>query len=146
MNFNTLNFNFDDDKIIMIVTCGSYIKLLNASNLNETLENTSLTNRDKKDFQNYRKIIQLLKKSRIPFIIFFIPNDLRNNIDDYPIECAKIKKVIEIKTKSEINIDKCYSLKLIEEEIVKFKKHIIKVISFLCSEKDNIIENISKNL
>ena len=28
MNFNTLNFNFDDDKIIMIITDGSYIKLL----------------------------------------------------------------------------------------------------------------------
>ena len=91
MNFNTLNFNFDDDKIIMIVTDGSYIKLLKASNSNEILENQSLTNRDKKDIQNYRKIMQLLEKSKIPYIIFFIPNDIRNNIDDYLIEYAKKK-------------------------------------------------------
>ena len=91
MNFNTLNFNFDDDKIIMIVTDGSYIKLLKASNSNEILENQSLTNRDKKDIQNYRKIMQLLEKSKIPYIIFFIPNDIRNNIDDYLIEYTKKK-------------------------------------------------------
>ena len=146
MNFNTLNFNFDDDKIIMIVTDGSYIKLLKASNSNEILENQSLTNRDKKDIQNYRKIMQLLEKSKIPYIIFFIPNDIRNNIDDYLIEYAKKKNLNKINSKSENNIYKCYSLKLIEDEIDKFRSRIIEIISFVCSSKNKNIEIISNNL
>ena len=146
MNFNTLNFNFNDDKIIMIVTDGSYVKLSKASDFDKQIENQSLTSREIKDIQNYRKIIQLLKKSKIPFIIFFIPNDLRNNIDDYLIEHAKKKNYNEIKTKSENDIYKCYSIKLIEEKIDKFKKNIFNTISSICSSKNKILENISNNL
>jgi hypothetical protein len=122
MNFNTLNFNFNDDKIIMIVTDGSYVKLSKASDFDKKIENKFLFNKDIKDIQNYRKIIQLLNDSKIPFIIFFIPNDLRNNIDDHLIEHAKKKNFKEIKTKSENNIYKFCSFKLIEEKIDKFKK------------------------
>ena len=63
MNFNTLNFNFYDDKIIMIITDGSYIQLLKVTDINEvngeSKDNNSLFNRDIKDIQNYNKIIQL---------------------------------------------------------------------------------------
>ena len=146
MNFNTLNFNFNDDKIIMIVTDGSYVKLSKASNFNKKIENQFLTNREIKDIQNYRKIIQLLNDSKIPFIIFFIPNDLRNNIDDHLIEHAKKKNYKEIKTKSENNIYKFCSFKLIEEKIDKFKKNIFNTISSICSSKNKNLENISNNL
>ena len=146
MNFNTLNFNFNDDKIIMIVTDGSYVKLSKASNFNKKIENQFLTNREIKDIQNYRKIIQLLNDSKIPFIIFFIPNDLRNNIDDYLIEHAKKKNFKEIKTKSENNINKCYSIKLIEEKLNNFKSNIFIKLSSICSSENKILENISNNL
>ena len=143
-NFKTLNFNFNDDKIIMIVTDGSYVKLSKATN--DKLDNKIFSNRDIKDAQNYRKIIQLLKDSKIPFIIFFIPNDLRNNIDDFLIEHAKKKNYKEIKTNLENNIYKSYSFRLIEQEIDKFKKDIFNIISSNCSIKDTNLEYISYNL
>ena len=90
MNFEPLNFNFYDDKIIMIITDGSYIKLSKESDINEVDEEPKdKFNREIKDIQNYKKIIQLLKSSKISFIIFFMPNDLRNNRDDFLIEHAK---------------------------------------------------------
>ena len=136
--FNTLNFNFYDDKIIMIITDGSYIQLLKVTDINEvngeSKDNNSLFNRDIKDIQNYKKIIQLLKNSKIPFIIFFMPNDLRNSIDDFLIEHAKKINYKDMKTQYEKNIYSSYSIKLIEEEIIKLKIYIIEFILSTCND------------
>ena len=142
--FDNLNLNYYDDKIIMIFTDGSYVNLLKASKSNEKQENIFLSNRDKKDTQNFIKMIELLKNSKIPFIIFFMPNDLRNNKDDFLIEHAKNKN--ENKTNLKNNIYKSYSLKLIDEEIDKFKKFILEYISYSCLERDSTLEVISHNL
>ena len=150
MNFNTLNFNFYDDKIIMIITDGSYIQLLKVTDINEvngeSKDNNSLFNRDIKDIQNYNKIIQLLKNSKIPFIIFFMPNDLRNNIDDYLIEHAKKINYRDMKTKYEKNVYNSYSIKLIEEEIKKFKIYIMEYILSICNDLTKSLQIISSGL
>ena len=150
MNFNTLNFNFYDDKIIMIITDGSYIQLSKITNINEVNEeskdNNSLFNRDIKDIQNYKKIIQLLKNSKIPFIIFFMPNDLRNNIDDFLIEHAKKINYRDMKTQYEKNVYNSYSIKLIEEEIKKLKNYIMEFILSTCNDLTKSLQIISGDL
>ena len=121
--FDNLNLNYYDDKIIMIFTDGSYVNLLKAIKYYEKQENIFLSNREKKDIQNFIKMIDLLRKSKIPFIIFYMPNDIRNNKDDFLIEHAK--NLNEIKNNLKDDIYKSYSLKFIDEEIDKFKKYIL---------------------
>ena len=142
--FDNLNLNYYDDKIIMIFTDGSYVNLLKAIKYCENQENIFLSNREKKDIQNFIKMIDLLRKSKIPFIIFYMPNDLRNNKDDFLIEHAK--NLNEIKNNLKDDIYKSYSLKFIDEEIDKFKKYILEYISYSCLEQDTTLEAISHNL
>jgi len=148
--FNSINFNFKDDKIIMIVTDGSYPKLVKASGIAEKDEesnnNNSIFNREKKDIQNYRKMIKLLENSKIPFIIFFMPNDLRNNLDDFLIESIKITKFKEMKPKLEQDVYKSYYIKSIDEEINNFKNHIIQYILSTYKDLKIILISITSDL
>ena len=129
----------------MIVTDGSYVELSKASDMNEESNNYPIFNRDIKDIQNYRKIIQILEKSKIPFIIFFMPNDLRDKIDDFLVEYAKKKNYKNITTQSENNIYISYSIKIIEEEINIFKNYICNYISTYCKGLLNL-KNIAVDL
>ena len=142
--FDNLNLNFYDDKIIMIFTDGNYVNLLKASNSIEKQQNIFLSNREKNVTQNFIKMIELLKNSKIPFIIFFMPNDLRNNKDDFLIEHHK--NINEIKNNLKNNIYKSYSFKLIDEEIDKLKKYILEFISYSCLEQDTTLEAISHSI
>ena len=134
----------------MIVTDGSYPKLVKASGIAEKDEesnnNNSIFNREKKDIQNYRKIIKLLENSKIPFIIFFMQNDLRNNLDDFLIESIKITKYKEMKPKLEQDIYKSYYIKSIDEEINNFKNHIIQYILSTCKDLKIILISITSDL
>ena len=79
----------------MIISDGYFIKLLTAYNMeeydNKIDANISLNNREKKNIKYFKEIIKLLNSSGIPFIIFFMPNDLKNQLDDFLIEQIKGK-------------------------------------------------------
>ena len=126
--FNTLNLNFHNDKILMILTDGSYLELLKAYNINDKDINNNpyLKQRDKLNINSFKSIIYLLKKLKINFFIFFISSGLHDNIDYY---LSKYKKANELKEKNKIE-DKTKEIntkKNVEENTKKEQEEKIKI-------------------
>ena len=159
--FDTLNLNFDEEKILMIISNGSYIKLLKAYNMGCNIdESISLNEREKKNIKYFQKIIQLLNDSGIPYIIFFMPSDLNNKLDNYLIshiktkmtEKDKLKIINDHEKQISDNLYLTYYIKSFEKEIDYFTHIIIENIinifdvfdfySICQSLYDEIIETI----
>lgn len=98
-NFKSLNLGIKNDKILMIFTNGSYIKLKYAYNQTKKITNDINNNNNKllcknRDIKNTKvleSILFLLEEKNIPYIIFYISNDLTNNIDNTLISLIKKK-------------------------------------------------------
>ena len=124
----------------MIISDGSFIKLLNVYNMEDNNkkidENTTLTDREKLNIKCFKNIIKLLNDSGIPYIIFFMPSDLKDQIDDYLMEHIKakddnneLKKINNDKEKSIQNkMYLSYYIKSFYSKIDNFKSNIIKYI------------------
>ena len=93
--FEGIDLNYNSDKILMIISDGSYIKLLDAYNIKDNEKiidaNTTLSDREKKNVKSFKKIIKLLNNSGIPYILFFMPSDLKDQFDDSLFEHIKSK-------------------------------------------------------
>lgn len=140
-SYEKINLNFNSDKILTIISDGSFIKLLKAYNMEDDDEKIDLdpflSNREKKNCKCFKKIVRLLNNSGIPYIIFFVPSDLKTQLDDFLIEHIKSKKketdVIQIyndnkEKKTQKNIYMSYYIELICRKINYFKNDIIKYI------------------
>ena len=134
-SFQSINFNYDDKKIIMIISDGSYIKLLKAYNMieNEIDINKLLNDREKLNIKSFKRIINLLNDSKIPYIIFFNPSDIKNQIDDFIIEHMKSKENVDDNLKKKLktlnkNIYISYYVKPFDKVIDDFKNAIIEFI------------------
>lgn len=69
--FSPLNLNFDEEKILMIISDGNYIKLLKDYNMRRSIDkNRSWNKGEKKNNKYFQKIMQLLNTLGIPYIIF----------------------------------------------------------------------------
>ena len=70
----------------MIFTNGSYVKLLKSykeiQQLNQKIDNYH-NSRDIQNIKNLKKIIELLKENNIPYIIFYIENYAKDNIENF---------------------------------------------------------------
>ena len=135
LGFKTLNLNFQNEKVLMIISDGSYFELLNA-NKKEYNINNKLTGRELKNYQNYQKIISLLEESNIPFIIFFIPSKLEDfllkykeikNIKSWNKNFENDKKMIQLRE----NFYFSYYLYSIYLDMIKFKSDILEKIMIL---------------
>lgn len=83
--YKDLNLSLND-KIFMIFTNGSYVKLLKSykeiQQLNQKIDNYH-NSRDIQNIKNLKKIIDLLKENNIPYIIFYIENYAKDNIENF---------------------------------------------------------------
>ena len=135
--FEGIDLDFNSDKILMIISDGSFIKLLNAYNFDDKDEvidkDTTLTDREKKNIKCFKKIIKLLNDSGIPYFIFFMPSDLKDQIDDYLIEHIKAKTDNDNKLKKRNN-DK--------EKIIQNNMYLSYYIKSFYSKIDNFKSNI----
>ena len=74
--FDNLNLNFDEEKILMIISESNSMKLLKDYKMGNNIDASRILNEKE-------KIMQLLNDLGIPYIIFFIDSDLNNKLDDY---------------------------------------------------------------
>ena len=134
--FEGIDIDFNSDKILMIISDGSFIKLLNAYNFEDNNkkidENTTLTDREKLNIKCFKKITKLLNGSGIPYIIFFMPSDLKDQIDDYLVEYIKAKD--DNSGLKKINTDK--------EKSIQSKMYLSLYIKSFYSKIDNFKSNI----
>ena len=80
-----------------------------------------------------KSIINLLNDSKIPYIIFFNPSDIKNQIDDFIIEHMKSKENVDDNLKKKLktlnkNIYISYYVKPFDKVIDDFKNAIIEFI------------------
>ena len=158
-NYKSLNLGVENDKILMIFSNGSYIKLKygynNKLKINEKniFENNKIyRNRDIKNLKIFVSILDLLEGHNIPYIIFYIGNDLTNNIDDILINYIKIKEtenffsqIITNEKKIQNNLLKSYYINSITETIKEANINLFKsIIDFLPYEAyfESIIDDI----
>ena len=148
MNFKSLKLNFDDEKIIMIITDGSYFELLKAVNSfnKKEKELQNLKSRDKKNIQDFKKIIDLLDNSKIHYIIFFMPSDLKNNIDNYLIEHIKSKNLNNKINSFKKDIYHNYFYENINKEIKSLKAEISKEIISLTDLSEVLLNPVCDDL
>lgn len=102
----------------MLITGGSYIELLNAYNIkdNEIENNSKLENREKLNIQSFKTIIKILKDSSIHYMIFFIPNYIHDNLDEFLVRDNKLK---ETQKGNKIEENKIENYKEVETEVEK---------------------------
>ena len=145
MNFKSLKLNFDDEKIIMIITDGSYFELLKAVNSfnKKEKELQNLKSRDKKNIQDFKKIID---NSKIHYIIFFMPSDLKNNIDNYLIEHIKSKNLNNKINSFKKDIYHNYFYENINKEIKSLKAEISKEIISLTDLSEVLLNPVCDDL
>ena len=95
-NYSKLNLSMND-KLIIIFTNGSYEKLLKSFKENKNFENIEFDNRynerDIENIKNIKEIIDLMEKSGISYIIFYLENLDKDNFKDYLINYIKYKKM-----------------------------------------------------
>lgn len=94
-NYEKLNLSMND-KLIIIFTNGSYIKLLKSFKEIKNVKNINVDNyhneRDIKNIRNLKVIIDLIEKSGISYIIFYLENFDKDNVENYLINYIKYKK------------------------------------------------------
>ena len=85
-----------NDKLIIIFTNGSYVKLLKSFKEIKNVKNINVDNyhneRDIKNIKNLKVMIELMEKSGISYIIFYLENFDKEKIENYLINYIKIKK------------------------------------------------------
>ena len=162
-NYKKLNLGAVNDKIIMLFTDGSYLKLKYACNKiiqeKENLPNFSFNekifdNRDQKDIKKFSFLLSLIQGKNIPYIIFYIGNDLDTNIDSVLINYIKykedknnfMKKLIDNEKKFQDNIIKSYYINTITELIKEINLNIFSKIILLLPPGVNLKQNYSKPL
>ena len=97
-NYRRLNLTIKNEKLLILFSDGSFLKLKDASNIieNHDIEDIAkneelYNNRDVKNIKNLRKIISELSNKKIPYIIFYIGNYLPDNLDNLLIKYIKQK-------------------------------------------------------
>ena len=162
-NYKKLNLGAVNDKIIMLFTDGSYLKLKYACNKiiqeKENLPNFSFNekifdNRDQKNIKKFSFLLSLIQGNNIPYIIFYIGNDLDTNIDSVLINYIKhkedknnfMKKLIDNEKKFQDNIIKSYYINTITELIKEINLNIFSKIILLLPPRVNLKQNFSKPL
>ena len=150
--FGSLNLNFDEEKILMIISDRNSMKLLKDCTMGNNIDDSiSLNEKEKKNIKCLQKIMQLLNDSGIQYIIFFIDCDLNNKLDDYTEkDNLKLKNNDEKQIRD--NPDLINYIKPFYKEIDYFKSIIIENIinifesidfDFICQSLYNeIIETI----
>ena len=162
--YKDLNLSLND-KIFMIFTNGSYVKLLKSykeiQQLNQKIDNYH-NSRDIQNIKNLKKIIELLKENNIPYIIFYIENYAKDNIENFLINYIKLEKkpllndIEKVEKKIQNNLVHSYFIKsiikklednkelfyekIIDSFILKIKNYIDTISNLLYKE---IIENIN---
>ena len=154
--YKDLNLSLND-KIFMIFTNGSYVKLLKSYK-----EIHYQNSRDIQNIKNLKKIIELLKENNIPYIIFYIENYAKDNIENFLINYIKLEKkpllndIEKVEKKIQNNLVHSYFIKsiikklednkelfyekIIDSFILKIKNYIDTISNLLYKE---IIENIN---
>ena len=129
--FETINLNFNDDKIFMIISDGSFIKLSKAHNIkeDEIKSNNNPNEREKMNIKYFKKIVNLLNDSGIPYIIFYLPSEIKNQLDDFLVEYMKSKKdkykaISDNEIKIQKNFIMSYYIKSFLRKIKEFKTKI----------------------
>ena len=93
-NYEKLNLSMND-KLIIIFTNGNYVKLLKSFKKIKNIKNINVDNyheRDIKNIKNLKVMIELMEKSGISYIIFYLENFDKENIENYLINYIKYKK------------------------------------------------------
>jgi hypothetical protein len=85
-NYEKLNLSMND-KLIIIFTNGSYVKLLKSFKEIKNVKNINVDNyhneRDIKNIKNLKVMIEIMEKSGISYIIFYLENFDKENIENY---------------------------------------------------------------
>ena len=167
-NYQSLNLSIKTGKMLILFTNGSFIKLKDAFNIMEKLEDKNLleneqiyNSRDIKNIKNLKIIISELDNAKIPYIIFYIGNDLSNDLDNILLNYIKQndinnkdlkKKITENENKMKENLLQSVFINSITEKIKSSNYEIFNLIlnsldaSFLFYKFSSNIENIFKNL
>ena len=161
LEYNNLKLDLQQKKIIFIFTNGSLIELKKAVLFNETdfekskndyesLDIKSIfpiinKNRYGKNIFYLKKLIDKLNKSQIPFIIFYIGEELNNGIDNIIINHIKkfknrpeYKSIVEniVKKEEQIsnNISQSYILRTVNKNLKQINKNkIFNMIKDICN-------------
>ena len=161
LEYNNLKLDLQQKKIIFIFTDGSLIELKKAVLFNETdfekskndyesLDIKSIfpiinKNRYGKNIFYLKKLIDKLNKSQIPFIIFYIGEELNNGIDNIIINHIKkfknrpeYKSILEniVKKEEQIsnNISQSYILRTVNKNLKQINKNkIFNMIKDICN-------------
>lgn len=163
-NYKTLNLGVENDKILMIFSNGSYIKLKYGVNhrkdINETKffkNNKIYRNKDIKNIKYFVTILDLLEEHKIPYIIFYIGNDLTNNIDNMLVNYIKINEkqkkildqIVENEKETQKNLIGSYYINSITEIIKEANINLFKnIISYLPDEThfETVINDIYSSI